>query len=685
LYDADNEFCIEEVRARIYPAKISLICHDIRKRDRPPSPTINTKAALQDVMEMFNQPLRSSTYVISDDQIPNNDCVQKGNILEHPQHCIESEEITRPIFSQNAENFAIFSDKQEPIEQCVQSEEITRPLYKPQETSFAIFADQGSFADENSPHNRQEGKELDPKNTNVSKLNDISITPISERFHTVSKEGETFSDTDIPSHRLNYFERNLVDILTPLSEISEPPSTVSSKTRYESIHVQSQVESLASDLSTFSPFDIIDKKNELDKHPIQFMDKTWQDNVREVIFSALQKYTHFHDRRDIYSGQKDIIEKASLVVKSKRYSSGTGYGWKYKFDGVTYGLIKKIGQGGYASVFLVDRIESTSKMAESGTSFALKIQKPGDEWEFYILEEVQRRLRQMRSVFDPSQSLSQRSFLFPSFFQLAKDEGLMLLPYCDQSTLLEIVNCYSMKNSTMEEIAVMFYSARVLALVETLHLIGITHGDVKPDNLMLRYDDSEKIECDPVFRQDGSGSWVNKGLTLLDFGRALDLELFPTGTQFLADTAAAPLKRRKSYRDDDFEDVLDLVQGTVNEQQRPWSFQLDYYGICNVIYCMLHGRYLEVCKKSGPTDERTLYPKLPFKRYWQESIWSRIFDALLNSHLHLKANTPQASAALLQSLRVDLEEYLEQNCNKSGKNLKAILHKHEFFKYYKSL
>lgn len=39
----------------------------------------------------------------------------------------------------------------------------------------------------------------------------------------------------------------------------------------------------------------------------------------------------------------------------------------------------------------------------------------------------------------------------------------------------------------MEEVLCIHYTIEMLQMLETLHGVGIIHGDFKPDNLLIRY------------------------------------------------------------------------------------------------------------------------------------------------------------------------------------------------------
>jgi len=154
---------------------------------------------------------------------------------------------------------------------------------------------------------------------------------------------------------------------------------------------------------------------------------------------------------------------------------------------------------------------------------------------------------------------------------------------------------------------------------------------------------------------------------------------------------------------------------------RSWKWQADYYGLAGVIHCMLHNKYLQVIQthisdddggyngynnsnnnmsslsssssssSSSLLSKKMRYrPMLSFKRYWQVSLWKRLFDILLNSSLLVKSidnendddedddvNDLLPIDEELKEIRREFENYLVENCEKSGKSLKSLLKKLE--------
>jgi len=83
----------------------------------------------------------------------------------------------------------------------------------------------------------------------------------------------------------------------------------------------------------------------------------------------------------------------------------------------------------------------------------------------------------------------------------------------------------------MPESLVFHLSIQLLDTMSRLHEAGFLHADLKPDNLMLTPLDADLTSCfqerwtvDHVLNIPGTH------LTLIDFGRSLDLSLYPERT-----------------------------------------------------------------------------------------------------------------------------------------------------------
>ncbi len=152
----------------------------------------------------------------------------------------------------------------------------------------------------------------------------------------------------------------------------------------------------------------------------------------------------------------------------------------------------------------------------------------------------------------------------------------------------------------------MFFVTELLRAILAMHRAGIIHGDLKIDNCLLRLGDASSWSN--IYARDGSSGWREKGLTLIDFGRAIDLNAFPNrDQQFVADWET------------DSKDCFEMRNG------QPFTYETDWFGVAAVAHCLLFGKYMETKVEGG--RHRVV---APMKRYWQAELWNALFDVCLN-------------------------------------------------------
>ena len=62
------------------------------------------------------------------------------------------------------------------------------------------------------------------------------------------------------------------------------------------------------------------------------------------------------------------------------------------------------------------------------------------------------------------------------------------LQRCNYSNLLQdVINSHIVVERHMDEVLCMYYTIEMLRMLETLHSVGIIHGDFKPDNMLVCY------------------------------------------------------------------------------------------------------------------------------------------------------------------------------------------------------
>lgn len=375
-------------------------------------------------------------------------------------------------------------------------------------------------------------------------------------------------------------------------------------------------------------------------------------NTKSGRLSKLQQSAKARARRS------SSVSRSSLAPQDDAYHLSLG--------GKDYEMREKLGEGGFGAVFaavdvaartaLLDRDddESDDEVDETATLVAIKVESPGSLWEAAMLSSVHARL---------SPALLP-SIIRPRGLHAYADESYLVLEFSAQGTLLDVVNRASVWGisaipngpSVPDEIVALFFTAELLRLVEGLHAQGILHGDLKADNCMVRLDPVPAAEGGPSgwstqYARDGSGGWRHKGVRLIDFGRAQDMSLFGTREQ-----------RFKADWQVDERDCPAMRRGDA------WAWDVDYFGLAGVCYCLLFGKFIATEEDDGGR----LRVDQAFKRYWQTALWTRVFDTLLNPYEAGEERT-EPILGKLRDLRETIEEWLEANCQKNGKSLKQLL------------
>ncbi|EDN10091.1 hypothetical protein HCAG_05894 [Histoplasma mississippiense (nom. inval.)] len=193
----------------------------------------------------------------------------------------------------------------------------------------------------------------------------------------------------------------------------------------------------------------------------------------------------------------------------------------------------------------------------------------------------------------------------------------------------------------LDETVVMFFAVELFRTVEALHACDILHGDLKADNCLVRLgkhfasrasaiEDGSYLNSQTGYSPTGAGGWLNRGITLIDFGRAIDMQVFPKNVQFIADWK------------------IGAHECSEMRECRPWTYQVDLYGLAGTIHILLFGKYMEVtpatanrtsCGENGNMSipgagglgAKKLYRiKESLKRYWDRELWAEVFDLCLN-------------------------------------------------------
>ena len=494
------------------------------------------------------------------------------------------------------------------------------------------------------------------------------MTPIIEKTETslgalsIQAEKEDYFNSRTPSRRDNDSRATPVmdgePLSSPLQEVinESPPIRVPkmsvAKSKFSSSLLKSNAGPIIKDVQC---------------NPV---DDSVRQSVLDNLVAPLISYQGYHDHRPTDYGRageiRKFIRSLSKAKASEKTTTSLSLPPILRFDPASvtqYTIRRELGKGAFAPVYLAEE-ESTGDANNSNTLIAIKSEHPPTSWEFYIMAQLHIRLT---SIHRASASLLRAHSL-----HLFRDEGYLLEQYMDQGTLLDLVNLAKSDptsgQTTLDESVVMFFTIELIRTVEAMHSVGILHGDLKADNCLVRLHPlgSKDDEWNAQYQPDGSSGWSAKGLTLIDFGRSIDLTTFRSDVQFIADWKTSK------------QDCIEM------RELRPWTYQIDYYGIAGVVHSLLYGKYIEDCAVEAREDgiqEGMLGKQKKYKireglrRYWQTELWGTLFDLLLNPLSHLDGEEGQRMPCRrgLRKVREGMEGWLMGEGGKRNGGLRGGL------------
>ncbi|KAL7689428.1 putative mitotic spindle checkpoint protein Bub1/Mad3 [Plasmopara halstedii] len=304
-------------------------------------------------------------------------------------------------------------------------------------------------------------------------------------------------------------------------------------------------------------------------------------------------------------------------------------------------LLKVLGSGSFANVFSANVVD-TSK--NTTLSKAVKIEKERQNlaWEFYITNQIKNRLR-------IENELSDKEIPVPTFTELHlfSNGALLIMEKGHIGTLFDILNCYKQSGIRFPEVLVVYYSIKMLRCIELLHCAKVLHGDIKPDNWLMM-PGNPASELSMIIQDPRIDNEFQAGdLFLIDYGRSIDLGLYPEGTYFNGSCHA------KGFQ------CVEMLT------QRPWLHQIDTFAFCGTMHCLLFGEYMDIKPRQNSKGTIDWGIARQFKRYWDVDMWEGIFYELLN----VRSCIDQPS---LSDIRGRLKSYFVSDENRQRELFKQL-------------
>ncbi|XP_077544528.1 mitotic checkpoint serine/threonine-protein kinase BUB1-like [Haemaphysalis longicornis] len=295
-------------------------------------------------------------------------------------------------------------------------------------------------------------------------------------------------------------------------------------------------------------------------------------------------------------------------------------------------VVRYLTAGLHARVYLAETVnteetfldDAPEESFQAPTKVVLKLDAHSNSglWEFYVTTELARRLREAYSNKRAVNSIA--DLLYGCCYS---NSSILVFPFSCYGTLLDLLSRYRRqgKELAVPECLVLYLALELITAVGQVHTCGVIHADIKPDDVLI-YD--LPSEAGFIDRFDEAG--VNC-IRLTDFGRAIDMTALPAGTVFTQVMQTDGLIS------------TEMLEG------QPWTFQLDWFGVLGCLHMLLFGKIMLVKQ----LEDGRWAPRLKFKRYWQQDLWTRLFSELLN--IPSCAEQPDVTPFLLEIKNLLLE------------------------------
>ncbi|KAI0985414.1 hypothetical protein GJ496_010758, partial [Pomphorhynchus laevis] len=235
------------------------------------------------------------------------------------------------------------------------------------------------------------------------------------------------------------------------------------------------------------------------------------------------------------------------------------------------------------------------------------VQKRHDVWEYQILTTLFKRLED-----NHEDSLVISAFSKVDLFIKLPSFSIVKTQYFHYGSLLNLVNWHLNKNK--------FHTLLYC------HCVYIGVIEDSSNNILIRF----------IYPNNESNEANLTPLVLTDFNRSIDLTLFPPGTNFLVPSDLLPSQRCPQIR-----------------ESLPWTFEIDQFGILDVVHTLIFRSYLEI---DYDTTTSCWKPKrhLP-RKYRNKPFWSNLFAKFMAVNYNFQENNADYEG-LINECTLELRE-----------------------------
>ncbi|KAH6845388.1 Mad3/BUB1 homology region 1-domain-containing protein [Chaetomium sp. MPI-CAGE-AT-0009] len=702
-----------------------------RRSTAEPTMTLHTKAATDDIYDIFNAPLKPASHGLgaSDDE----GGYESDDYTSGAESTVTTTNIPASEAGDEEEEAGEEDDDEASDAKSVASEwsefsmhkhipDLERDAEERDETQVSDLIDMGQEASGRSERGDDEDDDLElprtrtmfvpippedyvpsrrPYRDPVEAANNRLpfMTPITERTETsldmtTDRYGKTPSrrraEDLLEEDELEDEEENLdlEPLSSPLREVIEEESPRGKVPQPLLPKVKP-----ASAGTPFAPKALIPKGPIIKETQCNPIDESVRRQILANIHPPLSSYDGFYDhRREKYERGAEIRKFAKAAGKGNRNSTdktgnlGTAVVLEFPGTKSQYTVRKELGAGAFAPVYLVENScpdsgspsdenqnDENGLVAVMGRGTFASTHNQRHELEALKMEDPPTpwefyMMRLAHSRLGPQHRAT--ASLSPALeMHLYQDEGFLFLPFYPHGTLLDVVNLFRGEASgVMDEQLAMFFSIELLRTVEALHARQIMHGDIKVDNCLLR------LNLDNPDHQHLSSQYHASGAGGWA-GRGVTLIDFGRGIDA---RAFAPDVGFVADWKTSPQDCAEMREG------RPWTWQIDYHGLAGALHVLLFGKYIETvrCDAGGLATSRAggrrYRTRESLKRYWQTEIWGECFDLLLNPGAFVEREEGGAMPVLkgMRAVREKMEAWLEGNCER-GVGLRGLMGKVE--------